>query len=410
MTGLVDTLAMAFATLRGNVLRSALTLLGIVIGASTVVAMMSLTEGLRLKLATDLSVLGAGAFQVQKFPVMNFSDVNWAKYEKRKDLTREQADALAGLPHVKHVAFEDTSWTPERLATSERQTKQNIQVSGVVPEHQFTSAVQVAAGRFVNETDVMLGRRVAFIGADVGDLLFPRQDPLGQEVRIRGVPFEVVGVAQRMGSILGLESKDGFAWIPWPAYTIAVGRGKQAAISVQATSPEDAPRALDEVTAALRRARGVAPYEENDFEVFSNESLAATFDNLTAIVGVATFGVCGLALLVGGIGIMNIMLVSVTERTREIGVRMAVGARRRRILGQFLAESVVLSAMGGVLGVLAGAGLAVLAREVFQVPASIPAWAVILSLATSSGAGLLFGIYPAARASKLDPVEAMRTE
>ncbi len=406
----LDTIAMALATLRGNVLRSALTLLGIVIGASTVVAMMSLTEGLRLKIATDFSVLGAGAFQIQKFPVMNFGDTNWRKYEKRKDLTRDQADGLVGLPHVKYVAFEDTSWNPEKLATSERQTKQNVNVSGVVPEHQFTSAIQVAAGRFVNDTDVLLGRRVAFIGADIADVLFPKQDPLGKEVRIRGVPFEVVGVAERMGSILGLESKDGFAWIPWPAYQIAIGRGKQASISVQATAPEDAPRALDEVTAALRRLRGVAPHEENDFEVFSNESLSEMFDNLAKIVGVATFGVCALALLVGGIGIMNIMLVSVTERTREIGVRMAVGARRRRILGQFLAESVVLSAMGGVLGVLAGAALAVLAREVFQVPASIPAWAVILSLATSSGAGLLFGIYPAARASKLDPVEAMRTE
>jgi putative ABC transport system permease protein len=336
--------------------------------------------------------------------------VNWRKYEQRKDFTREEADALAALPHVKHAAFEETSWRPERLATALRQTKQNVYVSGVVPEHQFTSAIQVAAGRFVTETDVMLGRRVAFIGADVADVLFPREDPLGREIRIRGTPFEVVGVAQRMGSIFGLESKDGFAWVPWPAYRIAIGRGKDPTISVQATSPEDQPKAVDEVTAALRRLRGVAPQDENDFEVFSNESLASTFDNLAAIVGVATFGVCGLALLVGGIGIMNIMLVSVTERTREIGVRMAVGARRRRILGQFLAESVALSAIGGVLGVLAGAALAVLAREVFQVPASIPAWAVILSLATSSGAGLLFGIYPAARASRLDPVEAMRTE
>jgi putative ABC transport system permease protein len=407
---LLDTVAMAFATLRGNVLRSALTLLGIVIGASTVVAMMSLTEGLRLKIATDFSVLGAGAFQIQKFPAISFDDLNWRKYERRKDLTRDQAEGLVGLPHVKHVAFEDSSWRPERLATSERQTKTNVYVAGVTPEQQFTSAIQVAAGRFVSDTDVLLGRRVAFVGADVADVLFPREDPLGREVRIRGVPFEVVGVAERMGSILGLESKDGFAWIPWPSYQIAIGRGKQASIAVQATSPEDAVAALDEVTAALRRLRGVAPYEENDFEVFSNESLAEMFDNLAKLVGIATFGVCGLSLLVGGIGIMNIMLVSVTERTREIGVRMAVGARRRRILGQFLAESVALSALGGVLGVVAGAALAVLAREVFQVPASIPAWAVILSLATSSGAGLLFGIYPAARASKLDPVEAMRTE
>jgi putative ABC transport system permease protein len=410
MTALLDTLAMALGTLRANVLRSALTLLGIVIGASTVVAMMSLTEGLRLKIATDLSVLGAGAFQVQKFPAMNFSDINWRKYEQRKDLTREQAEALAGLPHVKHVSFEDMSWKPERLATSEHQTKQNVTVSGIMPTQQFTSAVQVAAGRFISDTDVVLGRKVAFIGADVADVLFPRQDPVGQEVRIRGMPFEVIGIAERMGSIFGLESKDGFAWVPWPAYRIAIGRGKQASIAVQATTPEDAPRALDEVTAALRRARGVAPHAENDFEIFSNESLSEIFDNLARVVGAATFGVCALALLVGGIGIMNIMLVSVTERTREIGVRMAVGARRRRILAQFLAESVVLSAVGGLLGVLAGAALAVLAREVFQVPASIPAWAVILSLATSSGAGLLFGIYPAARASKLDPVEAMRTE
>jgi putative ABC transport system permease protein len=401
---------MAFATLRANVLRSALTLLGIVIGSATVVTMMSLTEGLRLKIATDLSVLGAGAFQFQKFPAVNFSDVNWRKYEQRKDLTREQAEALVGLPHVKHVAFEDLNWKPERLATAERQTKQNVYVSGIMPAQQFTSAIQVAAGRFVTDTDVVLGRKVAFLGADVADVLFPKQDPLGKEVRIRGMPFEVIGIAERMGSILGLESKDGFAWIPWPAYQLAVGRGKQSTIAVQATRPEDSALALDETISALRRVRGVAPHDENDFEVFSNESLSEMFDNLARLVGAATFGVCALALLVGGIGIMNIMLVSVTERTREIGVRMAVGARRRRILSQFLAESVVLSGIGGLLGVLAGAALAVAAREVFQVPASIPAWAVILSLATSGGAGLLFGIYPAARASKLDPVEAMRTE
>ncbi len=410
MTALVDTLAMAFATLRANVLRSALTLLGIVIGASTVVAMMSLTEGLRLKVATDLSVLGAGAFQVQKWPAISLGDVDWHKYMARKDLTRDQADALRGLPHVKLVSFEEFNWRPERLATSQRQTKQNVQLSGVVPEYQFTSAVQVAAGRFVSETDVTLGRRVAFIGADVADVLFQGEDPIGREVRVRGIPFEVIGVAERMGSVLGLESKDGFAVVPWPSYRIAFGRAKMATIAVQATSPEDQPRAIDEVTATLRRVRGVAPQDESDFEIFSNESLSEMFDNLANIVGAATFGVCALALLVGGIGIMNIMLVSVTERTREIGVRMAVGARRRRILAQFLAESVALSAIGGLLGVLLGAALAVAAREIFRVPASIPAWAVILSLATSGGAGLLFGIYPAARASKLDPVEAMRTE
>jgi putative ABC transport system permease protein len=182
------------------------------------------------------------------------------------------------------------------------------------------------------------------------------------------------------------------------------------ALGIVATTPDDAPKAVDEVTAALRRLRGVAPFAENDFEIFSNETMSDLFDNLARLVGAATFGVCALALLVGGIGVMNIMLVSVTERTREIGIRMALGARRRRILSQFLVESVALSALGGVLGVLVGAGLAVAARELFGIPASIPAWAVVLSVASACGAGLLFGIYPAARASKLDPVEAMRAE
>jgi putative ABC transport system permease protein len=258
--------------------------------------------------------------------------------------------------------------------------------------------------------DVQLGRRVVFIGADVADLLYPKADPVGQEVRIRGVPFEVIGVAERQGSVLGLQSKDGFAVVPWTAYDVALGKRRNTNIAVVATLPEDMPVAMEEVISAFRRVRGLAPQEENDFEVFSNETSAELFDDLARMVGAATLGVCALALLVGGIGIMNIMLVSVTERTREIGVRMALGARRRRVLAQFLVEAVVLSLLGGLLGVLLGAGAAVVAREIYSVPARIPLWAVVVSLAAASGAGLLFGIYPAARASKLDPVEAMRTE
>jgi putative ABC transport system permease protein len=410
MTSVLDTIGMALATLRANVLRSVLTLLGIVIGTATVVGMMSLTEGLRVKLNTDFAVLGAGAFVVSRFPTVSFGHMDRGRYERRKRFTREMGDALRTLPHVRAVSVEAGASRPEKLAAGDRQTKQNISVSGAEPDYELANGLTVASGRFLTDIDVLLGRRVAFVGPDVADLLFPRQDPLGQEVRIRGVPFEVIGVADRRGSILGLESKDGFAVVPWTAYETAFGRTRDRALGVVATTPEDAPLAVDEVTAALRRIRGVAPFEENDFEVFSNETMSDLFDNLARMVGAATFGVCALALLVGGIGIMNIMLVSVTERTREIGIRMALGARRGRILSQFLVESVALSALGGIVGVLAGAALALLARVVFQVPASIPAWAVIVSLASSCGAGLLFGIYPAARASRLDPVEAMRTE
>jgi putative ABC transport system permease protein len=409
MRALVDTLSMALGTLRGNVLRSALTLLGIVIGASTVVTMMSFTEGFRLKMTSDFAALGAGAFQVQKWPAMQFGPHDRRKYDLRPDLTREQGEALRELPSVAWVSIEEWSKRPEALSTREKLTKPTFNVVGAVPDYEYANGVTVARGRFLSPTDVQLARRVIFVGADAVDALLPGQDPLGQEVRVRGVPFEVIGVAQREGSVFG-QSKDAWAAVPWTAYERAFGRIRNNNIAIVATTPEDSAKALEQVIGKLRRLRGIAPQEENDFEIFSNETSAEMFNNLARMVGAATFGVCALALLVGGIGIMNIMLVSVSERTREIGLRKALGARRVRILSQFLVESVTLSALGGLAGVLLGAGLAIGAREIWQIPASIPMWAVVLSLASSSGAGLLFGIYPAARASKLDPVEAMRTE
>jgi putative ABC transport system permease protein len=409
MTAFLDTLAMALSTLRANPLRSLLTLLGIVIGAATVVAMMSFTEGLRVKLNTDFTLLGAAAFQVQKWPA-GFGEFDRAKYAKRRDLTREQGEALKALPHVAHVSIEAYHQNQaERLWTAERATRPNIVVAGGTPGYEHANGVTVGRGRFFTDVDLALGRRVIFLGADVADLLFPGEDPLGKEVRLRQAPFSVVGVAEGQGSVFGF-SKDAYAVVPLEAFYAATGRVTNHNIAIEATSAEDAPKALDEVIYLLRRLRGLKEGQANDFEVFTNDTFTQTFNSLAAVVGAATFGVCALALLVGGIGIMNIMLVSVTERTREIGVRMAIGARRRRILAQFVAESVTLSLLGGVLGVLLGAGLAVGAREVYQIPASIPVWAVLLSLASASGAGLLFGIYPAARASRLDPVEAMRSE
>jgi putative ABC transport system permease protein len=411
MIQLLDNVAMALGTLRANPLRSLLTLLGIVIGAGTVVAMMSLTEGLREKVNNDFAFLGPGTFQVQKWPAPgSFARRDWRKYEQRRPITREQGEGLRGLPHVRLVSIEEYPNRPEVVSTREKQTKQNIDVGGVLPDYMEANGVTIAQGRFITDSDVELGRRVAVLGADVADLLFPGRSPQGEEVRLRGRPFEVVGVAERRGSVLGMGSKDGWCMVPWPAYELAFGRNPNNNVALVATSPEDVQKAIDEVVATLRRLRGLAPGDENDFDYYTNESATETLDQLIAMIGAATFGVCALALLVGGIGIMNIMLVSVTERTREIGVRKALGARRRRILIQFLFEAVTLSALGGLFGVLLGAGLAVGAREVFSVPASVPAWAVLLSLFTACGAGLLFGIYPAARASRLDPVEAMRTE
>jgi putative ABC transport system permease protein len=409
MTAFLDNVAMALGTLRSNPLRSALTLLGIVIGAGTVVAMMGLTEGLRVKVNSDFAQLGANAFHVQRWPV-GFGDMDWAKYAKRPNLTREQGEALRNLPHVLHVSVEAQHEGAERLWTPERSTKPTVAVVGGTPEYEQANGITVVRGRFLTDVDLALGRRAIFLGADVADLLFPGQDPVGREVRLRQAPFTVVGVAERQGSVLGLESRDTFAVVPIEAHYAVTGRAKDHGYTIGAASAQDLPKAIDEVVFTLRRIRGVRGLRENDFEYYTNDTVAETVDKLAAVVAAATFGVCALALLVGGIGIMNIMLVSVTERTREIGVRMALGARRRRILAQFVIEAVALSLLGGFLGVLLGAALALGAREVYDIPASVPTWAVVLSLASASGCGLAFGIYPAVRASRLDPVEAMRSE
>jgi putative ABC transport system permease protein len=410
MRAFLDNLLLALQTLRGNPLRSLLTLLGIVIGASTVVGMMSLVEGFRLKMNDDLAGLGAASFQVQKWPAVSFGHVDRAKYAKRKDLTREQGEALRQLPHVKAVSIEAYhQGKTERVWTPERATKPNVTVAGGVPDYQYANALTVADGRFFTDVDVALGRRVVFLYADVASILFPGESAVGKEVRIRQAPFTVVGVAEPHGAVLG-QSQDAVAVIPLAAFDQVLGKTTNHNIAIAATSAEDQSRAQDEVIATLRRLRGLRGLEENDFEIYSNESVQSGFNQLAAVVGAATFAVTALALVVGGIGIMNIMLVSVAERTREIGVRKALGARRRRILSQFVIEAVTLSLLGGVLGVLLGAGGAILAREVWTIPTSIPAWAVLLSLLSASGAGLVFGIYPAFRASRLDPVEAMRTE
>ncbi|QRK07043.1 ABC transporter permease [Archangium violaceum] len=409
LLAMADNLRLALGTFLGNPLRSLLTLLGIVIGVTTVITMMALIEGLRLKVNNDLSQLGANSFQVSKWP-SGFGRVNWRMYAKRKDLTLEDLRAVQEFcPSVGVVSAADTKGG-QKLSTSSVETRPSVRVTGSTAEYIDTSGISIASGRFFGQVEAVDGRQVAVLGLDVVDTLFPGMEPLGQEIRIKGRPFTVVGVLQRRGSFLGMMSMDNVVFVPLRAYETLYGTVNSVSLTVQARSPELLSKAQEEVTNLLRRRRDVAPLAPNDFEVRTNESMTETFNSLSQVITIASFGVCLLSLVVGGIGILNIMLVSVTERTKEIGVRKALGARKWRILGQFATEAVMMSLMGGAIGVGLGYGLAFLARWMLGFNTVVPGWAVALSLGMSSGVGLVFGIYPAARAARLDPVEAMRSE
>ena len=409
LLAMADNLRLAMGTFMGNPLRTLLTLLGIVIGVTTVIVMMALIEGLRLKVNNDLSQLGANTFEVSKWP-SGFGRVNWRMYAKRQDLTLEDMRAIQEFcPSVGVVSASDGSGG-QKISSATIETRPSVQVTGATSEYINTSGITVASGRFFSPVEAVDGRQVAVVGIDVADTLFPGMEPLGQQLRVKGRPFTVIGVLQRRGSFLGMVSMDNVLIVPIRAYEMVYGEVDSVEIAVQAREPELLEKAKEEVTNLMRRRRDVAPLAPNDFEVHTNESMTQTFNSLSQVITIASFGVCLLSLVVGGIGILNIMLVSVTERTKEIGIRKALGARKFRILAQFATEAVLMSLLGGAIGVGLGFGLAFLSRWVLGFNTVVPPWAVALSLVMSSGVGLVFGIYPAARAARLDPVEAMRSE
>ncbi|MCY1022620.1 ABC transporter permease [Pyxidicoccus sp. MSG2] len=410
MRAFLDNLRLALGTFLGNPLRSLLTLLGIVIGVATVITMMGLIEGLRMKVNKDLGRMGAHTFQVTKWPAGGFGRINWAKFARRPDITMEDVHAIEeACPSVGVVAPADDDGG-QKVATATLETRPSVRIFGTQTNYSVTSGLSLASGRFFNEVEALDGRSVVVLGTDVSDVLFPGMDPVGHEVRIKGRPFRVIGVLQRRGSMMGMFSLDNQAMMPLLVFQQLYGKNRSLDVDVQAKEPELFQKAQDEVATLLRRRRGVATNLPNDFEMHTNESMTASFNQLSVVISIAGVGVCLLSLVVGGIGILNIMLVSVMERTREIGVRKALGAKKRRILGQFATEAVLLALMGGAMGVGLGFFLVFLGNWMLRFPMVVPPWVVGLALFMSCGVGLLFGIYPAARAAKLDPVEAMRAD
>lgn len=409
-----EAVRIAAASLRANKLRSLLTVLGILIGVSSVVAVVAITEGLDRYMADKVLELGTKSFTVQKFPDVITSREQFLEAQKRKDLTLADVETVrrACLDCAEVGAYQGIS----RPAKYGRTVQENVRINGVTENVPRIGAPRdLEAGRHLVAEDVEQARSVAVIGTDLVEAFFGSMEPLGREVLFDGRPFKVVGVAEKKGSVFG-ESQDNFAWVPITTFRKYYGSRRSIVIQAEARSMDVFEAAQDQARVALRVKRHLDYQDPDDFSIETGESVMALWESATRGIYVVTIVVTAISLIVGGIVVMNIMLVSVTERVREIGVRRALGARRHDIRLQFVVESVILSACGGLLGVLGATafsmGLAAVLGNIMSAEFSAPVrtWAVTLALLVSSLVGLVAGLYPANRAAQLDPVNALRSE
>ena len=404
-----ESVRMTFDAIRANKLRSTLTLLGISVGIFSVISVMTAIKTLESSIESGLNVFGTNTFLITKDPAIQFGRNE--KYRNRKNIDLDQYFQLkerAKLPIL--VSGGDETQNVRVVTYKDKKTKQAPRVSGGDSGTLRTVNTYIADGRNLTEEDVHLSRSVCIIGADVVDVLFPFEDPLGKVIQLKGINFTVVGVTERQGQSFG-QSQDNYVFMPVTTFLQRFrGKSYSLGITVESESSELYVETLDEVIGALRAIRKVPPGEESDFEITTNDELMETFGSFTGSIKIFAFSVSVIALIVAGIGIMNIMLVSVTERIKEIGIRKAIGATRRHILFQFLTESVFLCQIGGIIGVIFGIAAGNIISLVAKVPAVIPIDWAIYGVISCSIIGIGFGSYPAWRAANLDPVESMRFE
>ncbi len=403
---------LAYSALSANKLRSGLTMLGITIGVFSVISVMTATGALQSSVETGLSFLGSNIFQFSKVsPLGQGGPQAKAKYANRRNVTYAEAlryvHLMEGTGAVVSLKCFDNG---RRITYGRLRTNPNIQICGTNQYFIVSNNFKIAEGRNFNEADVALARNVAIIGQDIRTRVFPVESALGKTIKVSGKNFIVIGtLAEKGGSFGG--SEDNIALLPITRYFEDFGQvGRTVNIATQPSSQETYERTFNPAIGAMRRARALPPGADNDFEIFSNDSLVAAFASVADAIRAGAFVISSIALLAAGIGIMNIMLVSVTERTKEIGIRKSIGAKKADILRQFLVEAVFLSELGGLvgilLGVIGGDGLA----ATLQAKVFFPwGWAVA-GLAVCSAIGIGFGLYPAWRAASLDPIEALRFE
>lgn len=409
---IAENIIMAWEALKTNAMRSALTLLSIAIGVFAIITASSIVESLNTSVSGQLASLGQNTFTLDRMPHIITSDKEWREYNKRKPLVYRQALAFKERLGTSVLGVSITNATGgETIKNGPRETNPNVLIMGGDYPYFDLNTRDIESGRPLSDEDVMLSRKVVVLGKDIATRLFPNENPVGNEVTIRARKFSVVGVMTPKGSTFG-ESMDNLVVIPISFYmrTFADEHDRSVTLDVKAPSQEEFVNTLDHSIGIMRALRNVPPGEDNDFAIITNESLTDQFESFTVYIVIFGNIAGGIALLAAGIGIINMMLVSVKERTREIGVRKALGARQNTILGQFLVEAIVLCqfgcAIGIGLGLLGGFGMSILMEATFGMP-----WGwMALSVSICTVIGILFGSYPAWRASRLDPIETLRYE
>lgn len=403
----VEATRLAVESIWANRLRSFLTLLGVIIGIAAIIATAAVIEGLNNYVADKLSDLGRGVFTVQRFGIITSREQFLEALRKNRHLEREDAEAIRDrVPSASAVEWQVRSTADVKRGLNE---VLSAEITGITPGILEIEPFEVADGRILLPFEEDRAIPVAFLGDGVRETLFGNIDPIGKELRIRGTPFRVVGVAVKKGSFFGI-SQDNFVKIPYSVHRKLYGTQRSVRISVQARDPDRMEHTMDEVRAVLRARHHLRPNQDDDFDMLTAAGINDLWKSLTTTIFSIAIFVVGISLVVGGVVIMNIMLVSVIERTREIGVRKAVGARQRDIVMQFLIESVLLSCLGGAIGVAVAFGIAWLLKTFTPLPAQFPDWAPPVAFVVCTAIGVFFGIHPARRAAHLDPIEALRTE
>ena len=407
-----ENVGMALQTLMAHKFRSFLTVLGVIIGVVTVIVIASILTGLRQNVVTFVEEYGTEnifAFHLNTGP--RFSRRPREEW-LRKPLTVEDARAIREqCPSVRDVTWEGFPWETRVKVRYKNNILREFQFRGVPANYPSISNLRPAEGRFFTEIENQHRMKVCTIGADARRTLFPNSDPLGKMILINGIPFTVVGTMEkRKGSFMGENEQDNNINIPYESFHKMLPWEDKLFVLIQARSGK-LQQALDEVEGLLRMRRNLKPSEPRNFDLSTSDRVIEQFDSITAAVGLIAIAISSIGLLVGGIGVMNIMLVSVTERTREIGVRKAIGATRRDIVFQFLFEAMTLTGVGGVLGIILAIGASYVIIALFpSLPASIPTWAVVAGFVVSVTIGLIFGVWPARKAARLDPIESLRYE